>query len=596
MHTALESVYKLLSSNNIFGLEAIHLLIKLQHKKNHTYDNSMCEDITKLISEYKITTYDIFSYFLDHDNLNIIKEYSKFYNNKLLVQYVQNMVNVNENVKTILDANMKINSFLENINNKQLYGIQTNDIIYDIHTINNNNNVILKNDNIICNDMPFEQKHFDVIFCDFPTDIHNMIYASCCNKIKKLKIRGTKSEPLLLHLIMMSLNKNGKACLIVPDALLFSDSNQFVKTRKYLLENFNIKQIVEIKGTKSSILYFENNGNTKTIECMKLNIINNIITSTNVININMNIIKDNNYSLWYKQYIDTPKSNQLEYTDVESLFHVYSDNFPINTNGLALNKYYENSSSIKIGNIKDNNKCFYFIVLKNDTSNLFLLYYLESIINSSYEQFTKGKMKVFDMSKIKKYMLPIISTDKQLAMNNYIKISNDIIDKNNKQIEQYNLLKTSLFESLFLKEYVTLGDITSLYNDNIIKDKMIGIIRNGLNAGSVYIVNKNDTIQNNSYYLQSSSNASLEYNIDFIYHWMKYMENKLILLSNLTSQPNLNKSNLLQFNVPKLDISNMNTIVSYCNEFDMNINKYLLSNQTIKEKNIFNTVLKLYNL
>ena len=591
MHTALETVYKLLSSNNIFGLEAIHLLVKLQHKKNYTY-NSMCEDIIKFISEHKITTDDIFRYFLEHDNMNIIKEYNKFYNNKLLVQYVQNMVDINDNDKTILDANMKVNSFLENIDNKQLYGIQTNNIIYDIHTINNNN-ITLKSDNIITNDMPFEQKHFDVIFCDFPTDIHNMIYASCCNKIKKLKIRGTKSEPLLLHLIMMSLNKNGKACLIVPDALLFSDSNQFIETRKYLLENFNVKQIVEISGTKSSILYFENNSSTKTLECMKLNYINNTISSTNVINININTIKDNNYSLWYKQYVDTPKSNQLEYTDVGSLFHIYSDNFPINTTGLALNKYYENSSSIKIGN---STKAYYFIVLKNDTSNLFLLYYLESIINSSQAQFTKGKMNLFDINKINKYMIPIISMDKQLAMNNYIKISNDIIDNNNKQIEQYNLLKTSLFESLFLKEYVTLGDITSLYNDNIIKDKMIGIIRNGLNAGSVYMVNKNDTIQNNSYYLQSSSNASLEYNIDFIYHWMKYMENKLILLSNLTSQPNLNKSNLLQFNVPKLDISNMNTIVSYCNEFDMNINKYLLSNQTIKEKNIFNTVLKLYNL
>ena len=591
MHTTLETVYKLLSSNNIFGLEAIHLLVKLQHKKYDTY-NSMCEDIIKFISEHKLTTDYIFRYFLEHDNLNIIKEYNKFYNNKLLVQYVQNMVDINDNDKTILDANMKVNSFLENIDNKQLYGIQTNNIIYDIHTINNNN-IILKSDNIITNDIPFDQKHFDVIFCDFPTDIHNMIYASCCNKIKKLKIRGTKSEPLLLHLIMMSLNKNGKACLIVPDALLFSDSNQFIETRKYLLENFNVKQIVEISGTKSSILYFENKGTTKTLDCMKLNYIDNTISSTNVININLNTIKDNNYSLWYKQYIDTPKSNQLEYTDVGSLFHIYSDNFPINTTGLALNKYYENSSSIKIGN---STKAYYFIVLKNDTSNLFLLYYLESIINLSQAQFTKGKMNLFDINKINKYMIPIISTDKQLAINNYIKISNDIIENNNKQIEQYNLLKTSLFESLFLKEYVTLGDITSLYNDNIIKDKMIGIIRNGLNAGTVYMVNKNDTIQNNSYYLQSSSDASLEYNIDFIYHWMKYMENKLILLSNLTSQPNLNKSNLLQFNVPKLDMSNMNTIVSYCNEFDMNINKYVLSNQTIKGKNIFNTVLKLYNL
>ena len=38
------------------------------------------------------------------------------------------------------------------------------------------------------------------------------------SKIKKLKLRGTKSEPLLLQLIMCSLNKNGRAVLVVPDS------------------------------------------------------------------------------------------------------------------------------------------------------------------------------------------------------------------------------------------------------------------------------------------------------------------------------------------------------------------------------------------
>ena len=77
---------------------------------------------------------------------------------------------------------------------------------------------------------------------------------------------------------------------------------------------------------------------------------------------------------------------------------------------------------------------------------------------------------------------------------------------------------------------------------------------------------------------------------------LKFNEHKLKQIANLPSQPNLNKSSLLSFEIPSIDTTNMNHITNMCNDFDNNINKYFQANENIKSRDIFSTVLKLYNL
>ena len=75
--------------------------------------------------------------------------------------------------------------------------------------------------------------------------------------MKDLKIRGTKFEPLALQLIMKGLNKGGRACVIVSNALLQSTSICAVETRKYLLQNFEVEKIIEISNNEN-VIYFKN--------------------------------------------------------------------------------------------------------------------------------------------------------------------------------------------------------------------------------------------------------------------------------------------------------------------------------------------------
>ena len=625
MNNIISSIYQILKDNQLYGLDSIYSLTQLlfEYKKTKKlkptskFDANIINNIVSLLSKNDINQInidDIFRYHLENDNLNVIKEYSKFYNNKILIDHIVSLSNINrDNMGLVLDGNVKINSFMDSVINicsnsaqyiNKIYGVQTNDIVKNIMMLHIQDKTMIDfspnicNDDIILKDINLSTKFFDLIFCDFPSGIHNIIHASCCNKIKKLKLRGTKMEPLLLQLIMMSLNKNGKAFLIVPDSLLFSDSVQPIETRKYLLENFNIKKIIEInemfyvgKGIKNSILYFENNGpTTKPIEFSKISMDQfNKVEETKIIDLSANLIKDNNYSLWYKQYNDNTMTNdKVEHVSIESVFTINTDymKIPKVTKLLVIDKYYNDNESVKVIDIKDIEKYkHYMYFLTSNDMNDFILYHFHSIVNNLPEQFTKGKMKQFDISKIKSYSIPSLDKHKQLPICNYIELTNKIINENIKHIDEFTLLKKYLMETIPLNQYDVLEKIGTLYSEDICKnDKMVGVIRNGLSAGSVYLVNKNDKLSNNSYYLSINNN---DYMVDFVYYWLQYMETKMKELSNLTPQPNLNKSNLLSFNIPQIDIMNQKNIVSYCEEFDSNIRKYTLANENIKEKNIF---------
>lgn len=107
---------------------------------------------------------------------------------------------------------------------------------------------------------------YDIIVTKMPKE-QNIKHAECCERVNKLKIRGTKCEPLYLQLLMTSLIKNGRCAVIVPKSLLIGNSSCHIETRKYLLENFKLKEIIEMN--KTYIIYFENSGESTTQYLLK---------------------------------------------------------------------------------------------------------------------------------------------------------------------------------------------------------------------------------------------------------------------------------------------------------------------------------------
>ena len=118
------------------------------------------------------------------------------------------------------------------------------------------------------------QTGYDVILANMPFGLKGIKHAECCERVKDLKIRGTKSEPLFLQLMMVSLNKGGRCAVVVPDGMLVNSSTCHNDTRKYLLSHFELKRVIKMKGQffmntgiQPSILFFEKTGKpTEAVE------------------------------------------------------------------------------------------------------------------------------------------------------------------------------------------------------------------------------------------------------------------------------------------------------------------------------------------
>lgn len=538
----------------------------------------------------KMLLNDIILYYFNNDTLLSINTYYRYYNDKNLISWIVSYSNIilNHENKKILDCNVKVNSFIESIYDicgiVDIVGISNNEIIHKLCELNinkfYNDKFKLSNYDVLINDID----NFDYIFYDFPIGIHNMTHAACCDKIKNLKIRGTNADALLLQLIMMSLNKNGHAYLIVPDSLLYGDSIQQVLTRKYLVENFNIKNIIQldetfykIKGTKNSILHFINDTKTIHIQFSKLSIDLNL---SHIIDINYNKILSQNYSLFYKHYMDKLDIT-LIYKSILNYCSIHNNINSINSNNvISLNKYYKDESSIILG-LNNNSEIFI------SCNNLYTFHYVYTIIITNINSYTSGKLLKFDIEKIKTIQIPNLSENQQDVINNYITISNNIILQNNEKILMYKKLQDCLLNTLPIPN-VLLLDITNITFDY--DSNLIGLIKNGMTAGTVY-ENNNNKLNTNSYYLKITNT---NYELKFIYYYLKYLEPSIKDNCKLSKQPLLIQSYLAKIKIPNVNKDVQNEIILQCNYFEDNINKFINDNYNIKNKNIINMILKLY--
>lgn len=588
-------------------------------------DDTSKINFSSLVDECFIT-------YLNNENLSVIKDYVKYYNNPDLINWVVKLANIQQSDR-ILDANCKINSFYDSIKksyptNKQLYGIQSNNLFRSLFLISN----LLKygetfganistNDSLI-NDIGIGGSNmYDLIFLDMPHGIHNVIHASCCQKIKKLKLRGTKAEPLLLQLVMSSLNKNGKGILIVPDSLLFSDSIQPVETREYLLNNFNVKKIIQIDESlywgnkitrdlksqsstiKNSIMIFENNGKTKSVEFSKIVEKANQVVETKLGEIKFEQFESNSYLLYFNKYSEIVKNpcDKITFMNVSELFEQIENvnGLGPNANAIGIGKNFKGSNSIGVVNVNTPEEIVeqytWFLkekVLEQVIPN-YPTYFLEYKLKSDPEKYTKGKMLQFDIKKINEMKIPIIVKSKQTAVCSYLSITSTIINENNNKIELCNGLINAIMETLPTEKMINIESICDLYQSNevnaIDSNNLIGIVKNGLGAGTVYLPNSH--LSNNSHYL-AIKNPN-EYVKEYIFEYLKYSQDKIKADANLTPQPNLTKSFVINFTIPDIPIENQKKIISDCEVFNKTIERYTCSNTQIKETNIFSTVVKI---
>ena len=100
-----------------------------------------------------------------------------------------------------------------------------------------------------------QRLHFKIILANMPFGVKGLKFADCCKRVKELKCDGTKSEPLFLNLMMASLDDGGRCAVVIPEGVLVNNSKQHNSTRKYLLENFDLKRVIRMKGQ-----FFSNTG------------------------------------------------------------------------------------------------------------------------------------------------------------------------------------------------------------------------------------------------------------------------------------------------------------------------------------------------
>ena len=574
--------YNMLIESNDVKKYSIQLLSKnnLLILYDHLNDNKLNTDIFTIIdNNFKVN--------------KKLKQYSKNLHLSTINQTIINKIfNELENLnlkKELVIYNLfsefgQITSELlkHNYNINNLYCYDNNEINNLVHQfkieiendINLSNNII--NLDILHNDIEINKS--DLVICNIPLNLKNIIHASCSTQIKKLKIRGTKSEPLIIQLITTLLAKNGIAIVLIPDSFLFNDSKQHIDTREYLINNFNIKKIINYSNIKKSIIIFINNGKTQDIE---------FETNNNIITLKYDMIINNKFSLYTHNYdlviSKCPKNitnnNLNNYIKISLNKNEISD--PDN-NLLIIYKY--NQLSIdKIKNIPN----FDYVI---ETSNFnildqsFLNYLLFQIINNKLDAFCKGKIKQIDINLILniEIKLPIISIQQEIV--NYIDENNKNIYNNNKIISNLinfkNIFINSIIKNKLFIKLESLCDIE--HESNIINT--IQINKNSIQAGTVKLTQEEICSSTNIYFLKNKKIM----NNKCLYHILKFYEKDIQNLANQVNSIQLSKSKLENLKIPDLNIDEQNEILN-CDIIDIEIEFYNKMNDNIK-KRMFNLI------
>lgn len=410
--------------------------------------------------------------------------------------------------------------------------------------------------------------NYDIILANPPFGIDGMNYTEITHKLRDefLPIKSNSAVPLFLQAIIYMLKINGRCAIVLPDGKdLFGKNNELVNVREYLMKTCDLKEVIYLPAgifthttIKTCVFYFikkrkcedvlkteikiskTTNKETgreyifsKTHQTTKVNFYEYNPyedKKTLLIDVPIDKIKINSYSLNYSEYLDDNKDDEENLNDdivVKNLEEVC--NFEIGgTPNRSNDEYYKNgnnlwisvkelnggyiydttekitdlgvkNSSVKlydkdtvlfsfklsigktgiVGKKMYSNEAIAGILSKNTKilDNKYLYYYL------SLNDFTKnasgmlgnGSLNKKSLAKIKILIPPIEKQKEIVEYLDYIYENN--IMSSNKQIEQikkmneYCVINQKKFGNNEIKK---LGDISELKNgQNITKDKLL---------------------------------------------------------------------------------------------------------------------------
>lgn len=583
-----------LYNNNLDRENIIVLLKKLELNDLIHYIDDIITIINKYeLDSYNINIYDIYCYHIENDTYLDGIEYCDYFNNNKLLEWVKNQYIF---LGELLTCNYKFTSIQYNSSYNIVYEdilclVKMNDLLENV----NNNNLTI---DILKTDI---NKNFDTIFAKLPNKVTNIIHAQCCKKIKDLKIRGTKSEPLYLQYIMLSLNNNGSAIVIVPDHFLYNDSKQHTDTRRYLIDNFNVKQIIQLsptffykKNQKYSLLYFIKNGKTDTIEYMKLD---NNYNLEKLSILEYNKIIDNNNILFINYYQNKLQLNNTTIiNNTKKINEIFNITTNITNNTIRISKKFKNDSSIVLYNkdlYSDESDAYYLVIkdplFNSEYFNTYILYKLKYKIN----KLLKNNSNTYDIDEISQLSIPIINNELQTKIINYYNFKSLLINTNREQINKFIEIQNN-FIAINIEMYNTgtskIEEICDIYSHNNIINKSLSyirIIKNSSEVGNIYMHNDNN-FNSNSYYISIKPNKITEYNIEYIYIWLKYNNKILFDIAHNNTQMILNKTNIDKFIVKKINYNIQEIIISYYNKYNLLINRLYDTNTSLYNDNELN--------
>ena len=479
-----------------------------------------------------------------------MRDLGQYFTSRLVIKYMVELCNptvkADGSVETILDPTMgtagfltmavkHINTFHNTINwainKKHLIGFDIDEHVKNMAILNmfletgeNCEKTMCKRDTLkddfILDDKTFIEK-VDVILANEPFGIKSLIYAkNCCERIKNLKINGTKAEPLFLQLMMQSLNENGRAAVIVPDGVLFNDANLHTNTRKYLIENLNLMKVISLNGdfflntgVKSSILFFANNGKTKEVEFCDI-IMKESLEEISIIKVSYDDIVANNYNLFVNKYNKT--SDKIEGVKYMKLGNIcdflpttkHTSSIGQNTgkyrfynssqeDRLYLDTYEINKESIIIGN--GGSLCVHYdtqftaskhvtIMQLKDSSNLvkYVYYYILTNRYLLVEQSAGSTIAWLNKTNLSNIEIPIPSLTTQQSIVDALDQIYGQIERNNASIKTYEQLKKAIVWANTQNgcQEKKLGDVANINLLNISKDYKYSTIKY-IDIGSV---------------------------------------------------------------------------------------------------------------
>jgi hypothetical protein len=505
-----------------------------------------------------------------------IKEFNLYFTDLKYIDYIDNIIN-NTKSNNICNLFSGFGKFIYNTYDEKKKYLLVDENIYVVLIsyinmlikYNEIQNINFKIQNIITEDVT--NYNYDLVLADLPDDIKNLIYANCNSKIKFLKIRGTKSEPLIVQYITQILNKTGTAIIITSNSLLFGDSTQHILTRKYIFENFGV-EVIDLNNKKSLLILNRNKTNKIFFKFFDNNDVYEFIQE--------DIIK-NSYSFYYYNYCkNLLKNTYLNTTKIENVLDIKL--FEKSNNNINYDVLYSfKNNNFKIDKIENIDNADYVFISKDDNEyrQEFLNNELLALFNKSIQNITKGKMKILNLDTINELNINILDVNFQNQLIQYNKNTKQILQLISTQIEMLESFKNKYIDELINnKNKIKIQEICEITHESNNKNT-IYINRNTNNAGTINLTNTEKENTTNNYYLHIKNSNFLH---DYVYYILLYYEKEFIKLANSNKTISLNRKSVENFEIPYLNIDEQQKIIDKNNKINSDIHIYLNFNDSFK--------------